>query len=185
MSKQPGESRNSGSRRRPIYRVMLRPALVLTVFAVAYFVLPFDRLDDVPAVLLLIAGLVLVLALCVWQVNRVLHVDRPIEQAAEALATVFGAYLIAFATIYYLLSLADPANFGAALTKLDALYFTVTVFATVGFGDIVAATQLTRGFVLVQMLGNLLLLGMALRLITGSARVRQRQLRSGAGASAR
>ncbi|MFE6859783.1 potassium channel family protein [Nocardia sp. NPDC057668] len=183
MSKRPGESRNSGSRRRPIYRVMLRPALVLTAFTVAYFVLPFDQLDDVPAVVLLIVGLALVFALCGWQVNRILRVNRPFEQAAEALATVFGAYLIAFATIYYLLSLADTASFGAALTKLDALYFTVTVFATVGFGDIVAVTQLSKGFVLVQMLGNLLLLGMALRLITASARVRKRQLRSARGSA--
>ncbi|MFF2556359.1 potassium channel family protein [Nocardia sp. NPDC058058] len=185
MPEQLGGSGVSRRGRRSFYRAMGRSLLTVTAFTLAYFLLPFDRLDDVPAFVLLTAGLAVVFGLCVWQVSRVLRVDRPIEQAAEALATVFGAYLIGFATVYYLLSLNDPGNFGVSLTKLDALYFTVTVFATVGFGDIVASSQLARGFVLVQMIGNLLLLGTALRLITGSARVRQRQLRSGTTGSGR
>jgi voltage-gated potassium channel len=31
-----------------------------------------------------------------------------------------------------------PHSIGAPLTRTDALYFTVTVFSTVGFGDITA-----------------------------------------------
>lgn len=162
--------------RRSVYRTLARSVGVLAVFTAAYFVLPFDRLDDVPALLLLIVGLAVVIGLCVWQVRQVLRVDRPVLQAAEALAMVFGAYLIGFATIYYLLDLADSENFSEPLTKLDALYFCVTIFATVGFGDIVATTQITRGFVLAQMIGNLVLIGLALRLFTASVRVRQRQL---------
>ena len=30
----------------------------------------------------------------------------------------------------------DPSSFGEPLTRSDALYFTITIFATVGFGDI-------------------------------------------------
>ncbi len=32
----------------------------------------------------------------------------------------------------------DPAAFNETLTRIDSLYFTLTVFATVGFGDIAA-----------------------------------------------
>jgi hypothetical protein len=33
---------------------------------------------------------------------------------------------------------------GRLLTRTDALYFTVTVFSTVGFGDITAKTETAR-----------------------------------------
>ena len=40
---------------------------------------------------------------------------------------------------------ADPANFSThTLTRTDALYFTITIFATVGFGDISATSQSAR-----------------------------------------
>jgi hypothetical protein len=49
-----------------------------------------------------------------------------------------------------------PANFSThALTRTDALYFTVTVFSTVGFGDITAASQSARLVVTAQMLLDL------------------------------
>jgi Ion channel len=39
----------------------------------------------------------------------------------------------------------NPANFNThPLTRTDMLYFTVTVFSSVGFGDITAASQLAR-----------------------------------------
>jgi len=36
------------------------------------------------------------------------------------------------------------ANFGGHLSHTDGLYFTVTVFSTVGFGDITAKTETAR-----------------------------------------
>jgi hypothetical protein len=35
----------------------------------------------------------------------------------------------------------SAANFGGRLTHTDGLYVTVTVFSTVGFGDITAKTE--------------------------------------------
>ena len=40
-------------------------------------------------------------------------------------------YLVGYATVYYLLSTAEPHNFNEPLTRLDALYFCVTVFSRV------------------------------------------------------
>ena len=61
-----------------------------------------------------------------------------------------------------------------ALTRTDTLYFTVTVFATVGFGDISPASQAARLVVTAQMILNLIVLGLGVRLIVGAAqRARQ------------
>ena len=38
----------------------------------------------------------------------------------------------------------NQATFGTSQTKLDSLYFSATVFATVGFGDITAKTRLAE-----------------------------------------
>ena len=51
-----------------------------------------------------------------------------------------------------------------------ALYFTVMVFSTVGFGDVVAQTNNMRLLVTVQMLLNLAVLGLVIRLLTSAAR---------------
>ena len=41
------------------------------------------------------------------------------------------------------------------LTRADALYFAVTVFSTVGFGDITPESEAARVVLIVQMLGDL------------------------------
>ena len=54
-------------------------------------------------------------------------------------------FLLLFARAYVTMANANPANFSThPLTRTDALYFTVTVFATVGFGDITAVSQSAR-----------------------------------------
>jgi Ion channel len=42
------------------------------------------------------------------------------------------------------MSTMSTSNFGARLTHRDGLYFAVTVFSTVGFGDITAKTEAAR-----------------------------------------
>jgi len=64
------------------------------------------------------------------------------------------------------------------MTRTNALYFTVTVFATVGFGDITAKTEAARLLVTVQMIIDLIILGFGARVILGAvSRARQRQPR--------
>jgi hypothetical protein len=62
------------------------------------------------------------------------------------------------------------------MTRTNALYFTVTVFATVGFGDITAKTEAARLVVTGQMLIDLIILGLGARVIVGAVtRGRQRR----------
>ncbi len=58
----------------------------------------------------------------------------------------------------------------------------MTVFSTVGFGDIVARSDVARLVVIVQMLGDLALLGAGARLLLGAVRRgRERQANAGDG----
>jgi len=70
----------------------------------------------------------------------------------------------------------NPANFNAhPLTRTDTLYFTVTIFSTVGFGDITAASQSARLVVTAQMLLDVLALGLIVRAFVGAVQdARQR-----------
>jgi len=70
----------------------------------------------------------------------------------------------------------SASNFGEPLTHTDALYFTVTVFSTVGFGDITAKTEAARLVVTAQMITDLLVLGLGIRVILGAV-TRSRQQR--------
>jgi voltage-gated potassium channel len=54
------------------------------------------------------------------------------------------------------------------LTKSDALYFTVTIFSTVGFGDVSATGETTRLVVTAQMILDLIFLGVGIRVILGA-----------------
>jgi voltage-gated potassium channel Kch len=68
-----------------------------------------------------------------------------------------------------LLSHTSSSNFNVhALTRTDSIYFTVTVFSTVGFGDISPASQVARLVVTAQMIFNLIVLGLGVRLIVGA-----------------
>jgi voltage-gated potassium channel len=79
-------------------------------------------------------------------------------------------FLLIFARIYLETSLHDAGAFTEPLDRTSALYFTVTVFTTVGFGDIVAETDSARLLVVTQMLLNLIVLGAGIRVVAFAAR---------------
>ena len=62
-------------------------------------------------------------------------------------------------------SAAGPCS-SESLSRTDALYFSVTIVTTVGFGDITAKTEVARLLVAAQMFGDLILLGLGLKLST-------------------
>jgi voltage-gated potassium channel len=67
-----------------------------------------------------------------------------------------------------------PGQFTDLHDKTDALYFNVSTLATVGFGDVHAAGQLARAAVTLQIVFNLVFLGLAVSLISGYFRARAR-----------
>jgi len=165
-------------RRRRIGLGLLR-ALGRTIVLVAlYYLLPLDRLTDVAVVL--VAGLLILAAGAAWQLRTVLKNRHPGARAIESLASTLPLFLLLFSWAYFTMANADPANFNTdPLTRTSALYFAVTVFTTVGFGDITALSDSARLIVIVQMLLDLLVLGLVVRVFVGAVQLARQQ--AGAG----
>ncbi|MFH9864365.1 potassium channel family protein [Streptomyces sp. NPDC017202] len=64
-----------------------------------------------------------------------------------------------------ILERATPGSFTEPLTRTDALYFALTVTSTVGFGDITARTETARVMTMIQIIGGILLVGLAARVV--------------------
>ena len=110
--------------------------------------------------------------------------DSPMPQlrAAETLATVVPLVIVVFALFYVGLSASDPSGFSEPITKVNGLYFTVTVLSTVGFGDITALTDGPRIAVTVQMVIDLLIVGVLVKVIIGASRIAVERRRAEASA---
>lgn len=156
--------------RRLVVLAVVRITLSVAALFAAYFLIP-TRSDDGGS---LWAWLVLelsVFAVIVGvQVPAIVNARNPVLRAVETVAILVPVYLLIFARIYLANSLADPSAFTEPLDVVKALYFTVTVFATVGFGDIVAQTDSMRLLVTLQMLLNLIVVGVVIRLLVSAAR---------------
>lgn len=100
-------------------------------------------------------------------------------RAGEALATTVPLFLLLFASVYFAMARASPANFSThSLTRTDSLYFTVTTLSTVGFGDITATSQAARLLVTAQMILDLLVLGLGIRVFIGAVQLARQEHRT-------
>jgi voltage-gated potassium channel len=146
-----------------------------------YYLLPLDRSSTWAAVTMLVIGLVVLIGLVAFQVRSIVRSRFPALRAIEALATSVPLFLLLFASVYVVMATISASNFGERLTHTDGLYFTVTVFSTVGFGDITAKTEAARLVVTSQMIADLLIIGLGLRVIVGAVTRSRQQRPEGAG----
>ncbi|MDH3008162.1 potassium channel family protein [Gordonia alkanivorans] len=143
---------------------LLRPIGAATVLLTGYFLLPINK-DSNLNTLGMVLGAALLASFCVWEMRRFARSTRPVATAVEMLVALATFYIVAFATTYYLFSEYDPGSFNEKLTRVDALYFCLTVFTTTGFGDIAPDSQGARIAVSIQMASTLVLLGLGLRFL--------------------
>jgi voltage-gated potassium channel len=168
--------------RRLVVLALLRALLTSALLVVLYYALPLTGALTASATALLLIGLPAFAAVITWQVRAILGSAYPALRAVEALAAAIPLFLLVFAAAYVRLADAHPQAFSEPLGRTDALYFTVTVFSTVGFGDITPRTDLARVMTMVQMLGDLVVLGLVLRVMLGAVKTgRQRRAAGSAG----
>ncbi len=166
--------------RRPLVHALARSTLACVGLVVCYYALPLRPQNPV-AYLWLGGGLVVVTVLLLWQVRHVMSSAYPRLRAVEAVATTLPLFLLVFAATHYLLEENHPGSYSETLTRTDALYFVITVFATVGFGDITPVSETARVVTTVQMLGDLILVGVIARVLLGAVQVGLRRKRGAEG----
>jgi voltage-gated potassium channel len=173
----PIEALTPAERRRLIFRGLFRALTATIVLVALYYLSPLDHIEHVPLEVSLAIALLVLLGVTIWQIRAITQAAHPGVRAIQALATTVPLFLLLFAATYFLMAQADPANFSThTLTRTDALYLTITTFATVGFGDITATSQSARLLISGQMILDLLVVGLGIRVFVGAVqRGRQHQ----------
>ncbi|HEY4418238.1 MAG TPA: potassium channel family protein [Pseudonocardia sp.] len=161
--------------RRAVGLSMLRSFLTTTFLVTVYYIAPLRMTLDLRTWLRFALVVLLLVALAVRQVQAVLKSDTPRVRATEVAATGLPIFILMFATIYLVIANNRPDSFSEMLNRTDALYFTVTVFATVGFGDIVPRTEVARIVTTLQMVMGLILVGLVARILLGAVQVAVRR----------
>ncbi|MFB7738935.1 potassium channel family protein [Streptomyces sp. NPDC056112] len=171
----PRRDREQRAPRSAAVMVLARSVLVTAGLVTAYYLLPLDGRASATTAVLLGLGLAGVALFFAWEVWAIARTPYPRLKAVEALAITLPLFLLLFAGAYYLLDHSDPSSFTEPLTRTDALYFALTTFTTVGYGDITARSQTGRVLAMLQMTGGLLLVGVAARVLTSAIQAGLRQ----------
>jgi hypothetical protein len=158
--------------RRAVVGTLIRAIGGAVAVLVLYYALPFASESTAGIVFRVVVATVAVAAMMFWQVNAILHAELPQLRAVDALVVSVSLMVVLFAATYESLSLRDPGSFTEVLDRTDALYFTLTTLTTVGYGDITAVTENARIIVMIQMVFNVAVIGVSVKLILGTVRHR-------------
>ena len=161
-----------------------RSALALVGVLVAYYAVPVGELqsswDVVFAALGLVAGLTAIVYVALRQV-KVMAQYRQGDPSVrlDVLVLLLVVVVPLFAVGYYAVEKGDPGQFADLDTKTDALYFTLSTLATVGFGDVHATGQLGRVLVTIQMTFDLVFVAALVTVLSAQLRARAAERRQG------
>jgi len=126
-----------------------RPVLLFVGLLVAYYAFPVD-FDGAPGFVILnlvltLAGLVLIGWTMVAELGHLRRGEA--SRSTPALAMLIVLLAMAFSLAFFLLELVSPGQIADLHTRTDALYFTLSTMATVGYGDVHAEGQVARALV--------------------------------------
>jgi hypothetical protein len=157
-------------RRRLLAASAARICVTTAGLGLLYALVPVPGTSGARALAGMLAGLAGFLVLVAWQIRAIVRADHPVLRAVEAVTVALAVLIAVFSFTYLSFSRADAGSFSEPLAHVDAVYFTVTVIGTVGFGDIVARSGAARMLVTVQMLVDIALVAGAARLVVVAAR---------------
>jgi voltage-gated potassium channel len=169
MSSSPWAALDRRRRRRAIANAAFEVAIAWALLCGIYYLIPFTDRTSAASLVRLVIGLVGFVAVLAWQLREVARADLPGLRAGQALGVVIPVFLMVFAILYLTLSTASSDHFSEPLDHTGALYLTITVFSTVGFGDITPEGDGARIAVSIQMLLDLVVLGAVVRALGHAA----------------
>lgn len=114
---------------------------------------------------------VVIVGLAMWggylrySVRAIRRARYPKIRSGETLLVSIALFLAIFAAFYVTMSAADQAAFSEPLDHFTAYYFSLTILATVGFGDITPITNPARAVTMLQMAIDLFIIGVAVRIL--------------------
>lgn len=159
-----------GERRRVLARSALRIFGIALGMLLLYAVVPVPGTSGAAAFVGMVTGLVLFVVLVGWQLHTIVRAEHPVLRAVEVVLFALPMLVVIFAFTFLTISRADPQSFSEPLGRVDAMYFTVSTVATVGFGDITPTSAGARIVVTFQMLFDLALLAGLVRLVVLATR---------------
>ena len=115
---------------------------------VVYFAFPCAstrRSGTAVSLFLTTVGLGLLAVTMVTELKNLRH--GAAVRSAQSLALLFVMLVMAFSLAFFLLNRVDPDQVAGLHTRTDALYFTLSTMATVGYGDVHAEGQVARAVV--------------------------------------
>jgi hypothetical protein len=155
-----------------VLRTLLRVAATMTAVFVAYALVPATRHTTTATVVVFVLALGAFAVLIGFEIRSVLRATHPALRAIEVIAVIFPIFVVAFSIIYLKMSQSSDHTFNQPLDHISSLYFTVVSFGTVGFGDIVPTTDGARLVVMVQIILDLIFIGLVARLLLGAVQQR-------------
>lgn len=160
-------------RRRHVWLAAIGRSLLFSLaLLVVYFSWPASNTtSSLWELAVLVVGLAIFTCVFAWQVRSIMTSNLPEARAVEALAVVSTLFVVLMSVIYMWLDGSTPDAFSQPLNRMGALYFTITVLTTVGFGDITASTDGARAAVTVQMVANVVFLSVIVKVLLGVSKV--------------
>ena len=151
---------------------LLRIAGTITAAFVIYALLPGSVHTTPLTAVIFVLALGAFAVLVGFEVRSVLRATYPALRALEVIALLAPVFLVVFSITYLRMSQTNEQSFNLPLDHINALYFTVVTFATVGYGDIVARTDSARLVVMIQIILDLAFIGLVVRLLLSAVQRR-------------
>ena len=164
-------------------KTLLRSALTVAGLLALYAVIPVPGQREPLwfTMVMALGGLALLAYAFITLAQRAQRSTDDTAIRLEALVAVLYAFVV-FMSLVYLGLASSSGQFDELHTRIDALYFTMSTIATVGFGDVHATGQASRLVVTLQIFLDLIFVGLVARIILPSL-ARQRAQRNETRAS--
>ena len=137
----------------------LNTVVTIAGIVALYFIVPVGRHNPMPLAVATTLAIALAIVLAVLISRRIIRIlDGRGDDGIRGPLILLASVIMAFSMGYYLLARSDPGQIAGLETRLDALYFTLTTLATIGYGDIHPAGQAARAICCVQVVFNAIFL---------------------------
>lgn len=153
-------------------RVLLPQAIIVALFAIPVrgtvkvapdYLLPLE-------LTLLVVYLSIFAVLLNYELRQVASSDSRVRWI-ESLMVLAAFFVSLFARLYTILGAEVPNAFSEPMGTLNGFYYAVTVFSTVGFGDITPEIPVAKLITMVQMLLGIGLIGLLVRVLSAVAKL--------------